>query len=98
MSVSYLLIEAVCLAGGDELEYCRCREKGKVSVDCLVNDSICGYLGYQKARTAIALTDKTGNVIDGSEFFDGFKSKTNAEYELNETNWAKKCIDFIDSV
>lgn len=102
MNVSYLLIEAVCLAESDELGCCKCNTKGIISVDCLVNNltelSLCRYLGFKKARTAIALTDKTGNVIAGNEYFDDFTSKTEVEYDLNETNWIKKCTDFIQSV
>lgn len=102
MNVSYLLIEAVCLAEGDERLCCRCDNKGKISVSCLTNNynksSPCTYLGIKKAKTAIALTDKSGNVIAGNEFFDNFTSKTDAEYNLNESNWIRNCIDFIQGI
>lgn len=98
MNVSYLLVETVCFAEGDELLCCRCDNKGKISVNCLTGNDTnfpCMYLGIKKARTAIALTDKSGNVIAGNEFFDNFTSKTDAEYNLNESNWIEKCTDFI---
>ncbi|MBP5578233.1 MAG: hypothetical protein J6X56_01930 [Ruminococcus sp.] len=102
METSHLILEAICLSNQkEETNKCNCKGKQIISIECLrdnqKNFSPCCFLGISKAKSTIALTDEKGIVINGNEFFGGFKTSVK-EYAEKERQWIDKCDKLIDDL
>lgn len=102
MKLSHLLLEAVCLVENENQALnCRCGGNQCLSLQCFCdsdnNLSVCEFLGLQKARATIAVTDKQGYVVNANEFLGDF-SLSHAEYESNEKQWVEKCAEMIEKL
>ena len=50
---------------------------------------------FGTSRTTLALTDKSGEVINANTFFDDL-ALSSEEWERREEEWIKKCSDIIN--
>ncbi len=99
MKTSYILIEAVCFretAAGNS-----CKSGGVLSPECLTGhfteSGMCEFLGFQKARAAIAVTGHDGKVKNGSCFFGGFDIPED-EYIRRENDWVRDSAEYIEKL
>lgn len=92
MKTAYLMVEGTCFA-----ENICPRGCNDISPMCLSNGSetgLCEFFGFSKARSAVAVTDKNGVVVNGNTFFDNRLPPE--KYELEESRWIEKTSRFIE--
>ena len=105
--MKHLLIEANCMYWFEEtkeevnnLECCKFGI-GNISLNCLKYDEtsnkMCPYLAFGTPSTTLALTDKSGEVINAETFFDDF-DLSSEEWERREEEWIKRCNNLINKL
>lgn len=104
--MKHLMIEANCMywwseETKEEVKNPGCCEYGigNISLNCLKYDEtskkMCPYLAFGTPRTTLALTDKSGEVINANTFFDDL-GLSSEEWERREEEWIKKCNDILN--
>ena len=60
-------------------------------------NSICPYLIFGKARSTLALTDRNGEVINATIFWDDLKL-SEEEWIMKEEEWIKKSNNILEKI
>lgn len=100
VKMKHIMIEAECIYNLEKNKddnipkFCKFGI-GNINVNCLMNEetinSICPYLIFGKASSTLALTDRNGEVINATTFWDDLKL-SEEEWIMKEEEWIKKVI------
>lgn len=103
MEWKHIVIEGTCTFNLSEdkkkiIPECCKNDPGKISSNCLkyASNKYCPYLGIGTARSSLVLTDKQGEAIIGTCFFDDLEL-SQQKWEKNEADWLKEQIGYIEN-